>query len=594
MFEHRSDQTLERAERLRLTTFTSEREPAILTVERGALRSCCLAVRAKLELVARERRPRAPRALDPLVHADLTRIHASSLPQRRSLGPGIGPREAPRYERRVGCPDDAKAMRFIEGNLEHGEHRDLLAHLDTCPRCYSLMTELGRVFASDIRRSVISPYAETVALTAVGAGSSLRPAPMARRASASLAEAEVGAGGLTLGTRLGRYLVERTLGQGGMGTVVQAFDEVLDRSVALKLLHVASLQGSDAEAFVLAEARAASQINHPNVVSIYDAGALEGPPRQLFISMELVSGENLRQWLNREPRSQAAIVDVITQAAHGLSAMHQRSLVHRDLKPENILVGEDGRVRVTDFGLVQKGASKAGALVGTPAYMSPEQLFMRPTTASTDQFSLAVVLWEALVGARPFQGRNLDELRWAMTSNTTGPNRLPSELANVCRTALAMDPGMRFPSVAHFASALGRAARPKENVHVTLNTYFSVVMTLVHVGLFISFFNVLDDPRPPSPPSSSSSPEDNSIFMNVGVAMFLIGLLVSAVWIPLGVFWAPLNAYGLRKGHGWARVSTMVYGALAIPTCIGTPYGIYALMSLGRRDVRARFASADD
>ncbi len=86
---------------------------------------------------------------------------------------------------------------------------------------------------------------------------------------------------------------------------------------------------------------------------------------------------------------------------------------------------------------------------------------------------------------------------------------------------------------------------------------------------------------------------DNSFLLNVTVVMFLVGLLVSAVWIPLGIFWAPLNAYGLRKGYGWARVSTMIYGALAIPTCIGTPYGIYALMSMGRRDVRARFAKDD-
>lgn len=515
------------------------------------------------------------------------------VPQARGGRPRIGPRGTPGYVRSVGCPDDAKAMRFLEGDLENAEHRELLGHLDACPRCYALMTELGRVFASDIRRSAVSPYAETIGLSAVG-GAPHPSAPFPRRELVGLARSDETARGLEAGERLGRYVVQRALGRGGMGTVLQAFDEVLDRSVALKLLHVSSLDGREAEEFVLAEARAASAINHPNVVSIYDAGTLEGTPRQLFISMELVSGENLRQWLLRTPRTAPEIVDVVMQAAQGLAAMHQRSLVHRDLKPENILVGEDGRVRVTDFGLVQKGDAKPGALVGTPAYMSPEQLFMRPTTASTDQFSLAVVLWEALVGTRPFQGRNLDELRWAMTSNTIGPTKLPIAIANVCRTALAMDPGMRFPSVAHFSSALARASRPKENVHVTLNTYFSLAMTVVHVGLFVSFFNLLDDPVAASTPSTSgSSGDEPGFFFHVGMVMFLVGLLISAVWIPLGILWAPLNAYGLRKGHGWARVSTMVYGALAIPTCIGTPYGVYALMSLGRRDVRARFETED-
>ena len=158
---------------------------------------------------------------------------------------------------------------------------------------------------------------------------------------------------LTKDMEFGRYRIVRRIGSGGMGTVYTAFDPTLDRTVALKVLHE-KIEGADAEQRLLREAQAMARLSHPNVVTVHDAGMEDGRP---YVAMEFVEGYDLRSWLKREPRSWSEIVDQFVAAGKGLAAAHAAGLVHRDFKPGNVLVGDDGRVRVTDFGLARAAAT---------------------------------------------------------------------------------------------------------------------------------------------------------------------------------------------------------------------------------------------
>jgi len=208
-----------------------------------------------------------------------------------------------------------------------------------------------------------------------------------------------------------------------MGTVHAAYDPQLDRKIALKL--VRPERGADQElcARVLREAQALAKLSHPNVVAVYDAGAFG---EQVFIAMDFIRGTTLRQWLAAR-RPWREVLDTFLQAGRGLAAAHEVGLVHRDFKPDNVLVSDDGRARVVDFGLAaeteapvarpsltasaerwqmaQGSLTHHGALVGTPAYMSPEQLMGQPARMASDQFSFCVALFEGLYGERPFRGR---------------------------------------------------------------------------------------------------------------------------------------------------------------------------------------------
>jgi len=281
-------------------------------------------------------------------------------------------------------------------------------------------------------------------------------------------------------TRIDRFVVTRRLGMGGMGVVYAAHDTELDREVAIKL--VRSWAGAEHEVDqqrLLAEARALAQLSHPHVVAIYDVGIHRD---RVFIAMELVRGKNLRQWVV-EPRTTDAIVDAYVQAADGLAAAHRSGLVHRDFKPDNVLIDDaTGRARVVDFGLALGHDSEApqgaattsaredatlstaltasGKVVGTPAYMAPEQLAGQRADARSDQFSFCVALWEALFGERPCD-RSTAALRgggpavW-LPRAPQHPERAPKWLRDVLARGLAFDPSQRWPSMDALASACRR------------------------------------------------------------------------------------------------------------------------------------------
>lgn len=232
-------------------------------------------------------------------------------------------------------------------------------------------------------------------------------------------------------SRVGNYLVLRTLGQGGMGTVYVAYHEELDRKVALKLVHAESGGSTGGRARLLREAQALARLSHPNVVQIYEVGEHEG---KIFLAMEFVDGEPLEAWQDAPGRSLSEIVEAYAQAAKGLRAAHEAGLIHRDFKPDNVLVGRDGRVRVLDFGLARSGQggqllsagaealrssadldrTAPGSIAGTPAYMSPEQFEGEVLDLRSDIFSFSVALWEATYRERPFPGKTLEALRMAV------------------------------------------------------------------------------------------------------------------------------------------------------------------------------------
>ena len=270
--------------------------------------------------------------------------------------------------------------------------------------------------------------------------------------------------------RVGRFTLLARIGRGGMGDVYAAYDPVLDRKVALKLLradagvHALRL---DERRSLLVEARAAARLAHPNVVSIYEVGEVGEVDESIFVAMEFIDGPTLRAWL-RGRRSIEQILGVFIDAGRGLAAAHDAGVVHRDFKPENVLIsGSDGdelRGRVVDFGLARvtghrrvgtlnAAAEGQSALMGTLAYMAPEQLLRRAVDARTDQFSFCVALCEALAGRHPFgadePGLTGDELRARVLAGDCrlGERSLPGWLRRVLRRGLLPDPSARHASM---------------------------------------------------------------------------------------------------------------------------------------------------
>lgn len=317
--------------------------------------------------------------------------------------------------------------------------------------------------------------------------------------------------------KLDRFVILDKLGRGGMGVVYSAYDPELDRHVALKLLQ-SSRQGGDpdARARLLREAQAQARLSHPNVVPVHDVGVID---EQVFIVMELVAGRDLRAWRDEAQPDWRAILAVYMQAGRGLAAAHQAGLVHRDFKPENALVGEDGRVRVLDFGLARGGRpyqtpprdkdasgahgrldgeragraielgladtqrpaspsgpgasgsgsrdtggalldvamTETGTILGTPAYMSPEQFAGQDVGQASDQFSFCVSLFEALFGERPFTGTTLAELGAALSAGEIrepAHGDVPGRFLPILRRGMATRSEERYPSMDELLDAL--------------------------------------------------------------------------------------------------------------------------------------------
>ncbi len=299
-----------------------------------------------------------------------------------------------------------------------------------------------------------------------------------------LSEDRFEAGELAPGTHVGRYVVEGLVGRGAMGVVYAARDPDLARKVAVKVLRADALSETARQrmrARLLREARAMARLSHPEVITVYDVGSFGD---QLFVAMEYVEGDTLRHWRTARHRRYEEILSVYERAGSGLAAAHEAGLVHRDFKPDNVLVTDDGRVRVTDFGLA-RGAARAapvaervsgevdrseeqgltltrtGSLLGTPAYMAPEQLRGAIADARSDVFSFCVAFYEALYGERPFAGSTVLALQSAIDQGAVRAapvmTRVPRWMRGVLLRGLRARAEERYASMRELLDAL-RAA----------------------------------------------------------------------------------------------------------------------------------------
>jgi serine/threonine-protein kinase len=262
----------------------------------------------------------------------------------------------------------------------------------------------------------------------------------------------------------GRYLLEERIASGGMASVWRAHDEVLARTVAVKVLHDHLAEDGDFRERFRREAVTAARLAHPNVVSLYDTGSSGD---QVYLVMELVEGSTLRDVIADVGSLEIGQVAAIGEkVARGLHYAHTRGLVHRDVKPANILIGEDGTVKVADFGIAkadqdQRDLTRTGMVLGTAAYVAPEQVLAKPLDGKADQYALGCVLYEALTGRRPFSGDSPVATAAARLERDPLPLRslradIPRGLEQVVTRCIARDPGARFSSCGQLADALAQ------------------------------------------------------------------------------------------------------------------------------------------
>jgi hypothetical protein len=310
--------------------------------------------------------------------------------------------------------------------------------------------------------------AEVESLIAAANGSGLLDRPVA---SPSQATTTMELSALAAGRRIGPYRIVEMLGRGGMGVVYKAIDTRLDRLVALKLLSHA--EGSELDrARFLREAKAASALNHPNIVTVYEYNTIDGLD---FIAMEFISGATLRDLIVQgKPLAQGypppeRLLDYARQAGGALARAHAAGIIHRDLKPGNIMVTDDGVAKVLDFGLAKRqitsdteqtlDLTRAGTIVGTPAYMSPEQAMGQPLDHRADIFSFGIILYEIACGRRPFQGENpqatLHQIATVDPPAITQVNRAaPAALARLIERCLKKNKEERPASMAEVVEEL--------------------------------------------------------------------------------------------------------------------------------------------
>src|SRR5438552_2336245 len=274
---------------------------------------------------------------------------------------------------------------------------------------------------------------------------------------------------LTSGTKLGPYEIVAPLGAGGMGEVYRARDSRLGREVAIKVLPSSYCRDLDRLRRFEQEARAASALNHPNILSVYDLGTHEGAP---YLVTELLDGATLRDRLRSGALPARKAVECAVQIAQGLSTAHDRGIVHRDLKPDNIFICRDGRVKILDFGLAKltvpeaedatvtvlrlANQTSAGVAMGTAGYMSPEQVRGEKADARSDIFSFGVVLYEMLSGNQAFAGPSPADRASAILKEDppdlqAGGRNIPASLDRIVRHCLEKNPEERFQSARDLA-----------------------------------------------------------------------------------------------------------------------------------------------
>lgn len=329
----------------------------------------------------------------------------------------------------------------------------------------------------------------------------------------------------------GRYEIIKEVGRGSMGVVFQARDPQIDRLVAVKVLRADRMESENFVQRFLKEAKVIGRLTHPHIVVIYDVGQEE---ETVYIAMEFLEGISLSERFRGKEADLKEVVSLGIQLAETLDYAHQKGVVHRDIKPSNIIVQGDGQLKITDFGIAHVDdatatlQTQAGEIMGTPAYMSPEQVKSEPVDGRSDIFSLGIILYELCTGKRPFGGETkslatvlTDIIELTPTEPSSLVPGLPKALSRVVMKALQKDPEKRFQTGKEFAEALRhcldasasrdgeRAAGSKRNTSIAAALGIAAVVTLAGIGIYTFSSGHKDNPAPvaserATPPVKSS------------------------------------------------------------------------------------------
>ncbi len=375
--------------------------------------------------------------------------------------------------------------------------------------------------------------------------------------------------GLPLQRRVGRFVIQRELGRGGMGVVYAASDDVLRRTVAVKLI---ARQAAGPARALLEEARGMARVDHPNVVSVLEVSTQAG---QVYLAMDFVDGPHLGQWLLEQRRDWKTIVATFVGAARGLSAIHAAGLVHRDFKPHNVMVGSDGRARVTDFGLVRSahvGVQDAGAdedggrrratgstsMRGTPRYMAPEQIRGEVIDGRADQFSFCASLYEALAGVPPHGSgsmrRRLEAIVGEELAAPAAGRTVPGSIKRVMRRGLRNDPTRRYPNMSELCRALEAAVGRRSRVR-RLSLASLGVVGAVGLGLTIA----APPPRCPTPDAAVDEALPASVRATLPARVMQDAVTATEHYVDA---WASARIVVCNAGLVRAEVSDLTYDAM--------------------------------
>ncbi len=382
--------------------------------------------------------------------------------------------------------------------------------------------------------------------------------------------------------QLGRYVIESEIGRGAMGVVFKATDSVLQRTVAVKTVNVAIEKdhADKYEARFYHEARAAGALNHPNIVTVYDAGKAGDV---VYMAMEYIQGVELRNLLAEgQAMGVPQALSIAAQVAEGLAYAHQQGVVHRDIKPANIMVVADGPVKITDFGIARMRASadltQTGVMLGSPKYMSPEQVIGKRADHRSDIFSLGVILYEMLTGAAPFSGENVTALMYQIV-NFAPPapssinRQVPEMLDFVVAKMLAKPLDERYQDARELAkdlrecerglSAPGTGILPGRPTGLASGPHPEMMNTQSKAGVFAQTVNrtrsrdqALEDSVSPVAVGVSHSFDSNEATQRLAALTGATGSVQGST--------QPLNAVPHGPRRGWRRRDWLLVGGAAV------------------------------